>query len=37
LAENFAAYMEGGKYASRVPQEIIDIIEDFFEKERRRR
>ena len=36
-AENFAAYMEGGKYANRVPQEIIDIIEDFFEKERRRR
>lgn len=31
-AENFAAYMEGGEMAKRVPKEIADMIEDYFKK-----
>lgn len=31
-AENFAAYMEGGKNKSKVPKEIADMIEEYFEK-----
>lgn len=30
FAENFAAYMEGGENAKKVPKEIIRIIEDYF-------
>ena len=29
-AENFAAYMAGGKNATKVPKEIVDMIEDYF-------
>ena len=28
----FAAYMEGGKNKSKVPKEIADMIEEYFEK-----
>lgn len=29
-AENFAAYMEGGKNKEKVPKEIVEMIEDYF-------
>lgn len=31
-AENFAAYMEGGKNKGKVPKEISGLIEDYFSK-----
>lgn len=33
-AENFAAYMEGGAKAREVPPEIVEMIEDYFNKKR---
>lgn len=31
-AENFSAYMDGGKNGKRVPQEIVKMIEAYFER-----
>lgn len=36
FAENFAAYMEGGKSAERVPQEIKDMIDEYFKNHKKR-
>lgn len=33
-AENFAAYMEGGENGKKVPDEIVDMIEDYFRSKR---
>lgn len=33
-AENFAAYMEGGESAKKVPGEIVDMIEDYFNRKK---
>ena len=31
-AENFAVYMEGGEKAKEIPQAIVDMIEDYFQR-----
>lgn len=31
-AENFAVYMEGGEKAKAIPQAIVDMIEDYFQR-----
>jgi hypothetical protein len=33
-AENFAAYMEGGETAKKVPSQIVDMIEDYFNRKK---
>ena len=33
-AENFAAYMDGGKNAKKIPAEIADMIEDYFKNKK---
>ena len=33
-AENFAAYMDGGENAMKVPSEIIEMIEEYFKEKK---